>query len=203
MGVFFVSGVEWGSLSDDNEKDDCGGKEVNRSTIVALAVVDLWCHVTMGTELGLKETFAISSFSWSGEAKVCDFDVEGPVEHDVLWLEVSMDDPLIMSILKGHDNLLEVEPGSRLTESTTQGNEVEELSALRKFQHNELDLLLSLLWMDLSPLSNLDNFHNVWVIKHEECFNFSLNEGVELGARLEDLDGIASVFVILGKLDLA
>ena len=45
VGVLWVGRGEGWALSQDHEQDDSAGKQIDASTFVRLAKVDLWCHV--------------------------------------------------------------------------------------------------------------------------------------------------------------
>ena len=62
-----------------------------------------------------------------GKAKVCQLDVSRGVNEQVLWLEISVDDPLVMEILKRKNDAGHVKLGRVVTEplaSSQQGPEL-------------------------------------------------------------------------------
>ena len=68
----------------------------------------LWGHVLDGATEGLCEGPAV--LEDLAEAEVDEFDVSVLVEHDVLGLEVSVDDVHGVEVLEGAHDLAEIEP---------------------------------------------------------------------------------------------
>ena len=76
-------------------------------------------------------------------AKVCELDVSAPVQHDVLRLEVSVDDPLGVEVFQGEQHLAQVEDGRVLHQHSLLLQLHEEL-APRQVLHDEVHLVTSL-----------------------------------------------------------
>ena len=87
--------------------------------------MNFWCHVAFSSELGLGIATSISSLSRGSEAEIGNLQVEILVEKYILWLKISVSNTLIVNIFKSIDQLMEVESGNRIRESTGGGNIVE------------------------------------------------------------------------------
>jgi hypothetical protein len=155
------------------------------------------------SQLGLKKSASVTTSSGSCESEISDLDVEGFIEHKVFWLQITMCDTFAVSVFERVDQLLEVEPGSRLFKSTAQGHEIKQLTALSQLKNDVFYSLWLLLGVDLSALLNLVNFDDVWVVQQEECLDLSLDQLIEARVSFEDFDRVSAVGVVLGQLDLA
>ena len=69
------------------------------------------------------------------EAEVDELDVSLLVEHDVLGLEVAVDDVEAVQVLQGQDDLLQVELGHRLHHQPLHLHPPEQLAAAAKLLH--------------------------------------------------------------------
>lgn len=89
----------------------------------------------------MQHTRLISSSSRSCKTKVSDLKVKTRVEHDVLWLEVTMAHATRVHVLKRIHELVIVGAGNLLLEAAAVGHEIKKLSALSELQYNVVDHL--------------------------------------------------------------
>lgn len=107
--------------------------------------MDLGSHVRRSSELGLKHAVSCLTFGRCGKAEISDLQVEVAVEHKILWLKIAMHETGAMQVVESFDQLLEVESGVLLLKFAAESNEVEELTAANKLQHDVLDSLAHVL----------------------------------------------------------
>ena len=198
-----MSRGKWRSLSHDDKEDDGSSEDVHLLSIVLQSLVDLWSHIRNGSKLGLKHTASVSAFNWRGKSKVCNLHVVVFVEHDILGLEIAMDEFLVVAVLEPAHHLSEEVSSLGLAESTSEGHKVEELSALGEFEDDVLDILSSFLGVALDSFIDLEQFDDVLVVEGLQGIDLGLDKLVKLRVLLQNLDGISGVGVVLGELDLA
>ena len=81
--------------------------------------MDFRGHVALGAELGAEVAGAVAAGDGGSETKISDFEVEVDVVEEVLGLEVSVGDALLVHIVESVEELAEVEPTSSLAERAT------------------------------------------------------------------------------------
>ena len=111
--------LEGWAASTHNEKDDSHGKKVDDRTMVRGLFVDLWRVVAERAPVCGKVTIAFSALEGYDEAEVDDLNVEVGVEHDVLWLQVTMGESLRVQVVDSMHHLLEEVPALLLCEGPT------------------------------------------------------------------------------------
>jgi hypothetical protein len=154
-----VTGVSTGEgrpLSDDHEEDDGGGEEVNAGALIWPSQLDLGSHVGLCTELSLEHARRIAALNRCCKTEICDFEGVVFVEEEVLRLEVTMSDALIVHETQTIHYLLEVVAGGWFAQATAEGDKVEKLTTTYKLEADELDILSSLLRIRLLTLADLD-----------------------------------------------
>ena len=109
--------------------------------MVRFAQVNLRSHVSLGAELRSQVAILVSACSWSCESKISDLEVELFVKHDVLRLQISVANTVLVHVLKRLTQLCEVEPCEFGLKLATVRYKVEHLSSLGELQHNVVDLL--------------------------------------------------------------
>lgn len=75
---------------------------------VRFAIQHFWAHVFGRTAVGLVQQVVFLDF---GEAEVGEFDVTVDVDKDIFWLEIAVEDVLIVDVFKAEQNFGEVELG--------------------------------------------------------------------------------------------
>lgn len=88
--VVLLGKVEWRVTSINDEKDDPEGKQIHSVGLVLLLKVDLWGHVAKSTYTCGVGTASVTASNVTGESKIDNLDIEFLVEHDVLWLQITM-----------------------------------------------------------------------------------------------------------------
>jgi len=107
-GVTLLSSRKWRVTSDHDEQDDGRGEEVDFTANVWLPKMDLWSHVVLSSQLGVKITLSISSFNWSGETKIGYLQIIVFIQEQVLRFKVSVGNTLlVMAVVKSHQQLSE------------------------------------------------------------------------------------------------
>lgn len=92
--------------------------------------MDFRGHVALGAELGAEVAGAVAARDGGRETKISDLEVEVDVVEEVLGLEVSVGDALLVHVVEAVEELAEIEPASSLAERATQGHVVEQLTSL-------------------------------------------------------------------------
>jgi len=165
--------------------------------------MDLWSHVGGRTQLSLEQSRAVAAFDRRRESEIRNLKREILVEKQVLGFHVTMSVAVRVHEVEASQELLEVVASCSFSQAATKGNKVEELTSTDKLKHNELDILTSLLWVDLLALVHFDEADDVLVLELGESGDFSVDQLLERLVRVEDLDGVARARIILGQLDLA
>ena len=157
---------ERGAAAEHDVEDDAEGPQVDSAAVsLGLGVgEDLGGDVEGGATEGLHEGGVVEG---AGEAKVGELDDAGVVEgeEDVLGLEVAVDDAeVVVEVVDGVEQLLEVELGALLGEELVVADLVEQLLA-GELQHH-VDVVVG--------VDDLDDLDDVGVL--------------QLAQRLQDLD---------------
>jgi hypothetical protein len=125
------------------EKDNGRCEKVNFLTAVCLCQMDLRAHVAWSSKFGLEKTLSCFALDWSCETKVCNFEIECGVKHQVLWLEISMCDSLKMHMVEGHHELFEEMSGEPLLKLSRVSDEIEQFTTLGNLKYDVVNHLTS------------------------------------------------------------
>ena len=120
--------------AQENKEDDAERPDVNLLAVPALHE-DLWGDVVWGAARGLERDVVVEELC---EAKVCDKDVRlrAPVaEEEVLWLEVAVDNAVLVEVLDGFCHLLCDAACVGLGKVSLVDNAVKQLAARDVVQH--------------------------------------------------------------------
>jgi len=202
--VLWICTTEWRPLGQNDEEDDGRSEKVNTWTRVRFSQVDLRSHVRGSSELRLEHSRTVASLSWCSESKVSNLQIEVAVKHQVFWLEITVSEASGVQVAEALHQLLEVVSGVFLLQLAAEGNEVEEFTAANEFEHDVLDLLACvLLGVGLHSLTNFDHVDDVGMFDFRQSVYLCFDELLELLVLVENLDGVTSARVVLGKFDFA
>jgi len=122
-----------GGLADQHlVQQDTIGPPVHACPI-GLVVDDLWCNVVRGPAERLCERPLPDALL--AHPEVGDLDVALLVKHDVVQLEVPVDDAVIVKVHDSNQNLCSVENSDRFLELSDLLNLIHEISAIDKLHH--------------------------------------------------------------------
>jgi len=165
--------------------------------------VNLGCHVRGCAELSGQQATTITAFKRCRKSKIGDLEVEGGIKDKVLRFEITVNLALRVHVAEAIEHLTVVVSGLIFTEAATKGDEVEKLTATNEFEHDIVDLLLTLARIGLHTTADFDEAHNVWVLEGRQGLALSVDQLLELLVRMDDLDGVAGIGAILSELDFA
>lgn len=138
--------------------------------------VNLWCHVTLSSQLCLQSTASILAYNWGCEPKVSNLQIEVLVIQHILRLQISVCDTFLMNIVKSFYDLFEIKSGDSLVESSSCCDIVEQLSTGGKLKNNvNHALLASIALFNNSILVVFYQIHYIGVAELTHCVDFSHN----------------------------
>ena len=70
-----------------------------------------------------------------GEPKISEFEISIAIYQDIFWLQITIENMILMQILEGQQHVCRVELGGRLLESANSLKVKEELAARAVFEH--------------------------------------------------------------------
>lgn len=143
-----VSLAEGGMSSESNEENDSSSKQVNFDSVIRLLEDNFGCHISLSSENGSHFSRSVSSIQGSGEPKIGDLQVHILVEQEILWLEISMGDLLLVEVVQTFQQLEEVSSGNFVGESTD-FNKVKQLTILAIFDDNSEHLIGISVFLDI------------------------------------------------------
>ena len=103
--------------------------------------VDLWRHVVESAQISIQVSFVVSTCDRSGKSEVSNFYGFVLVQQNVLCLQISVSEPLLMYVIKPYQYLLEEISCLIFSKSATHSNDVINFTPSGKLQHNIVDLL--------------------------------------------------------------
>ena len=201
--VLWVGRGEGGALRQNDEENDCAGKQINLLAFVGLSEVDLESHVAGCTQLRVQQARAISALVGRSKAEVCDLQVVVFIQNQVFRLQVAVCVALLVHELEAVEHLDKVVAGLGLSETTAQSNEVEELATADQLEDNESHCLCAFLGIGLVALVDLVKLDDVGVFEVGEGAHLVLDQVVEGFVVVQDLDCVPSAARVLGELDFA
>ena len=95
-------------LAEHNKENNSQSKDINLLALVFPPKMNFWCHVCISSKSSFKVSTTISSLYWCGKSKVNNLEIELQIEHDILWLEISVRHTLLMAVVYALNHLLEV-----------------------------------------------------------------------------------------------
>lgn len=98
--------------------------------------MDLRGHIVECSKLCVQVALAVPALRRSSETKIGNLQVEVFVQEQVLGLEISVSDLLVVAEVQAGHELFEVVSCLGLSERSGVRNEIEKLTALGYFQHN-------------------------------------------------------------------
>ena len=150
--VGWVGHVEGWVSSLEGEEDHSEGEEVSVVPLVWLLLKDLWRHVAWCADHRVRESSAVTSFKFAGEAEINQLDVVVFVEEDVLRLEVPVREALGVDVQEAEEELACIELDDGLREGTVIHDVVEEFTTFNKLLDNISNALLSSVFVDQNGL---------------------------------------------------
>ena len=121
--VFLLSCLlEWEDALDNDEDDNSNGEHVDLLSLVGLVFLDFWGHVGHCSSVAGKVVNALVA----SETEISNLEVEVVGDEDVLELEVSVDDLLVVHVLHGVNDLVEEEASGVLSHGSHGLAEVKE-----------------------------------------------------------------------------
>ena len=103
--VGWIRHIEGWVSSLEGEDDHSEGEEVSVVPLVWLLLKDLWRHVAWCADHRVRESGAVTSFKFAGEAEINQLNVVVFVEEDVLRLEVPVREALGVDVQEAEEEL--------------------------------------------------------------------------------------------------
>jgi len=206
--VLLLAGLLEGENSlYDNKYDNSHAEKVNLGAVVSLAFLDFGGHVSHGASVGLE---VVNAFVAS-ETEIGDFQIQLVINENVLELEVTMDAPEVVHVLKSVKHLSHKEAACVLAHGSHGLAQVEEETAGDVLHHDE-DQVADNAARGLDDLAGISEIHHSddsCVLEVLENRDFVLNgeNGVFVASQellLENFDGNLDVRValLLGEVNL-
>ena len=150
--VGWIRHIEGRVSSLEGEDDHSEGEEVSVVPLVWLLLKDLWRHVAWCADHRVRESGAVTSFKFAGEAEINQLNVVVFVEEDVLRLEVPVREALGVDVQEAEEELACIELDDGLREGTVIHDVVEEFTTFNKLLDNISNALLSSVFVDQNGL---------------------------------------------------
>ena len=132
--IRWLSSSEWWMLGNHDEQDNRSSKQINRFSVIGLFQMNFWSHVVQGTEFGEKVSRSISSFDWCCKSKICNFEVELGIKHEIFRFKIPMRNTFLMDVVKTRHEFFEIVSSEWFLESTRLSNKIEQFSTLGDFK---------------------------------------------------------------------
>ena len=142
---------------------------------------DLWRKILGCSTVGVGScSLLVGLKALFRKSKVRDLDVALVVEQDILWLEVAVDNSVLVEHAQGFDQLCCVKAGSPLTELLVLPQVIEQLSAIQEV-HHKVQLCGS--------LERIVQFHNEGTVDLLKNVTLSCHHILELETRYHARNG--------------
>ena len=177
---------------DDDKEDDSEGEQVNLSALVALAFLYLGRHVSHRAAVRFQRIDRLVT----SETEVRYLQIELVVDEDVLELEVSVHDALLMHVVDGVEELGDEEATSVLPHRAHRLAKVKKQSAGHVLHHNVNEVAdVAAAWLDhlarVAVAEHADDVRMVHVLQNRDLV-VHRQDGVGVAAEellFENLDG--------------
>ena len=178
-----------------NIENDAAAPDVDFGTSIQLAGDDLGCSIVGTTTARLQKVSVRHDVT---EAKVGNFDVVVLVQEQILWLEITMDNLVAMTVLYRADDLLEHLPGFLLVQTTMLDDVVKQLHWGILQDHDDV-LLVHDDGVELD---------DVWMSQELQVLNFPFHSSRHVATdqlpSRNDLHGdLLTRYLVTGQFDLA
>lgn len=110
--------------------------KIVNSTIVVLPAHNFRCHIPRSAR-GVLTVFGLPDF---GDSEICNPQIALVIEHDILWLDVPVDDSIVVHVLKSKDNICNHKLRLLLTERPVLAYVVPEIAPCHQIAH-QVDVL--------------------------------------------------------------
>ena len=95
-------------FTEHNEQNHSHSEDIDLFSFVFSAQMDFWCHVPKSSEGSLEVSGAVSALDRGSEPEINDFGIELRIQHNILWLQVSVSDSLLMAMVKALSHLFKI-----------------------------------------------------------------------------------------------
>lgn len=128
--------------------------------------MDLRCHIGFSSENSLHQAILFSSFEEGRESEVGDLEDEILAEEKIFGLHISVGNSSLMDMAEPANHLEEIGPGYLLSESTSVGNKLEDLTSRNVFKNDGEALVCCSILLFVSGLfKNVDKVDDVGVVE--------------------------------------
>jgi len=173
------SSAEGESTTNHNEQNDTSSKKINSRALIRLLKVDLGSHISLGTQNSVQVRSLLMTLNHSSVTKIGDLQIEVLVQKEVLRLEISVADAVVVAILDTFDELLEVSSSQSLAEISHGDDVLKELTTFNDF-HDDQEYLIALsVLLDVVDgfvsLDQVDDVGVIYLLQHISLLRDSVN----------------------------